>query len=259
MNSITVGNNLTAAVVAQSDKEIRFAYKKGRTFLSKCLHEIGFHVTFLASVERFSRTPPNRLPDLLAVDVGVNEFVIDQIQDVLIQYKFPKHMTVMLYNYPDAALIKTRRFLRNTYYFGSEFTDCDLFSVATRLVKTRDESGEELPALEGKIRGDSFQEVLQFLEIGQKSGCLLIENEGPFGIMYIDKGKIVYAVNHSTRKGQDAVRDILTLKTGYFKFAINKKPSFSNCNISITHLLIEHAKDIDERTKTISIPMTIGM
>jgi len=88
--------------------------------------------------------------------------------------------------------------------------------------------------------------VLQFIEIGSKTGCLLIETERPFGLIYFLNGRIIYAATAQEIIGKEAVFMILNLKNGNFRFILNRKPKSSNANLSTLEVLMEWTKALDE-------------
>src|SRR5881394_3554413 len=63
-------------------------------------------------------------------------------------------------------------------------------------------------AIKGSLKEASLPDVLQLLELGQKTGCLSIADRSNFGYIYFDKGRICYAsiVNRRDRLGDMLVK-----------------------------------------------------
>ena len=101
-------------------------------------------------------------------------------------------------------------------------------------------------ALEGNIADGNLLEVLQFIEIGRKNGCILIENDRPLALVYFNNGRIIYAATAKGILGRDAVFAVLNMKEGKFRFIIDRKPKTSNVNLSTLEVLMEWTKAVDE-------------
>src|SRR5881409_1834470 len=63
-------------------------------------------------------------------------------------------------------------------------------------------------AIKGSLKEASLPDVLQLLALGQKTGCLSIDDRSNFGYIYFDKGRICYAsiVNRRDRLGDILVK-----------------------------------------------------
>ncbi|MCX7727161.1 MAG: DUF4388 domain-containing protein [Chitinispirillaceae bacterium] len=107
----------------------------------------------------------------------------------------------------------------------------------------------ESSALAGNIGEGSLLEVLQFIEIGSKTGCLLIEVGKPFAIICFKNGRIIFAATADRITGKEAIFKVLDLKVGTFRFVVDKKPKESNLNLSTLEILMEWAKVADEAHK----------
>jgi hypothetical protein len=105
--------------------------------------------------------------------------------------------------------------------------------------------GEE-SALEGNIAESNLPEVLQFIEIGRKTGCLQLEDGGPLGIIYFMEGRIVHAAAIDNHSGRDAVNFILGLQQGSFRFLLDKHPKVRDLDLSTIEVLMEWTKTSDE-------------
>ncbi len=138
----------------------------------------------------------------------------------------------------------------NTVFLGLNFSDRDIFKLVTPLIKSEKsknlQKSMQSSALQGNIADGNLLEVLQFIEIGNKTGCLLIETDRPFGLIYFLNGRIIYAATAQEIIGKEAVFMILNLKEGNFRFILNRKPKSSNANLSTLEILMEWTKALDE-------------
>ena len=101
-------------------------------------------------------------------------------------------------------------------------------------------------ALEGDIAESNLPEVLQFIEIGKKTGCLQIEDTSPLGIIYFTEGRIVHAAAIDNISGREAVTYILGLQKGSFRFLLDKQPKVRDLDLSTLEVLMEWTKSEDE-------------
>ena len=165
----------------------------------------------------------------------------------------------IFYNVPDPSQVTPSTVLPEVSYLGLTFSDRDLFKLVTPVISGTVRKKKVVPrkkaaqphssALEGKIEDGNLMEVIQFIEIGSKTGCLLIATStGPFGIIYFMDGRIVYSAAENAQ-GKDAVFSILSLKEGQFQFALNKRPKSTNVNMSALEVLMEWTKAADEASK----------
>lgn len=107
----------------------------------------------------------------------------------------------------------------------------------------------ERPALGECVQGDLTEippyAVLQMLELGRKSGVLLIESDAGAGFLWLNEG----APSHAETKGQkgfDAALAIVTAESGRFSFEPNRVAPERTIEASVTELLLEAFRQIDE-------------
>ena len=105
-------------------------------------------------------------------------------------------------------------------------------------------------AFQGDIAESSISEVLEFIEMGKKTGCLQIESESPLGILFFQQGRIVHAAAVDGMRGRDAVNYALGLKAGNFKFLLDKQPKVRDVNLSTLEVLMEWSKAADEARRS---------
>jgi hypothetical protein len=159
-------------------------------------------------------------------------------------------LLVIFYNFPDLVAPKPRMRLNNVQYLGLSFADRDLFAFITPLIITGQQSAVvqtsvKSSALEGEITEGSLSVFFQFIEMGRKTGCLLIRDNAPYGMVYFENGRVIYAACKE-KQGQVALFDIFHLAKGEFRFLADKLPAERNCSISIMEILMELAKTQDE-------------
>ncbi len=240
-------------LVARSEKTIQRYLTNSPTTLHKTFAELGFTINIAPSIPEVGRILTHFLPDFIAVDWTLRPDIFPAIEHILTSRASSANVLTLFYNVPSPEYAPRSRKLPNAHYFGTMFIDRDIFSLVTPLISKSSTSGQqqsiqksvEEAALTGDVGDGSLAEVFQFAEIGRKTGCLLVENKKPFGLVFFKDGIIVYA---ATRKSvaRNAVFDILNLEDGRFRFVLNKKPQNSNCKIPTLGILMEWTKELDE-------------
>jgi hypothetical protein len=99
--------------------------------------------------------------------------------------------------------------------------------------------------LEGEITHHGLAEIFQFLEVGNKSGLLSVEDQKPVGLVQFENGNITFAQTYF-QAGYEAVLEILSREGGWFRFYSEKETLVENCRLAVTPVLMHWAKRVDE-------------
>jgi len=246
----TIPGEKTVLIAARDDKQVQ-RYLAGDTILlEKCFSEIGFTVSRARDTAAMQHYLANALPDVMVVDRSLTPGAHHAVDHLLSSKAAAAGMLVIFYNIADPAGVRDSGALPNARYLGISFSDRELFALVTPHIiagekPTSVRESVKTAALEGGLADGSLQEVFQFVEIGRKTGCLLVEDKRPYGIVFFRQGTIVYAAtSHST--GRQAVFEVLNLSDGRFRFVLDKEPASVNCTISTLGALMEWSKEIDE-------------
>jgi hypothetical protein len=238
-------------IVAKSEKQIQYSLTDSLTTLSKCFSEIGFQVQTAPTLERASGMLVHFVPDVVVIDWQANENPLSFLSSSLGNKKTASDILVLYYNVPEAESAKKRAAMENVHFLGLSFSDRDVFRLVTPVIissagrRRSIRTSVETSALGGEIGQGSLIEVMQFIEIGRKTGCLYIVMEKPFGLIYFEQGRLIYAAT-PTRQGREAVFELLNLKQGHFNFVLDKTSSTKNVDLSTLEILMEWTKTVDE-------------
>jgi SH3-like domain-containing protein len=247
----------TALLMAKESKHVNYVLTNTTAPMEHCFSEIGFDV----SVAKDSVTARNGIehnkPDLILVDWDFEPSIFAKVDNLFARMTLPGNPHFIFYNVPDPSAVPAAKALRNVSFLGPTVTDRDIFKVVTPLIVQHEEAQQspkdiqksvQRCALEGEIAGGNLLEVLQFIEIGSKTGCLMVETKGPFGLVYFNDGMITYA---AAAKGQgvDAVYAILDQPFGKFRFITNKQPKTANLCLPTLSVLMEWTRVKDEARK----------
>ena len=245
---VTVKKDLL--IIAQTEKEIQHSLTDSMITLSKCFSEIGFHINYATDFEHAKGMIAHYLPDVIVVDWQLKTNALAAVESFLSDRTSTSNILVIFYNVPDSHQVPANKELPNVHYLGIVFSDREIFKLVTPLIITESETkairkSVETSALGGEIGHGSLIEVMQFIEIGRKTGCLYIVLDKPFGLCYFEQGRLTYAATQ-TRQGRDAVFEVLNLKKGHFHFVLDKTSQTKNVDLSTLEILMEWTKTVDE-------------
>ena len=111
-------------------------------------------------------------------------------------------------------------------------------------------------SLEGRIASGGLCDILQFLEVGQRTGTLSIEDGPPAGVLQFANGIITFAQTPGAW-GIAAVLEMLSLDRGAFRFYGDKRMDQSNCRLSAFEVALRWAHRQDETVKQAQIKVAI--
>jgi SH3-like domain-containing protein len=241
-----------ALILAKERKEVISMLTNAQTTMEHCFSEIGFTVSAVKDSVSARNSISQSMPDLILVDWNFEPSIFHKIENLFARMKQSAGTYFIFYNVPDPSAVSDSKILKNVSFLGLTLTDRDIFKVVTPLLAYSDDDPSkniqksvQRCALEGEIAGGNLLEVLQFIEIGSKTGCLMIATKGPFGLVYFGDGRIIYAAT-TNDQGVEAVYSILNLPAGKFRFITNKQPKIANLNLPTLSVLMEWTKNKDE-------------
>jgi hypothetical protein len=237
-------------IISPVEKEIHYSLTNTSTSLSKCFSEIGFKVSTAHDLDHARILLVHYAPDVLVVDWRLERNIQPTIQSLLSIKGAEISIIVIFFNVPDPAEMEKRNTTPTLHYVGPVFSDRDIFKFVTPLLIEQKGSrafkkSVQSAALEGEIGSGNLVEVMQFIEIGRKTGCLFIALRNPIGLIYFEAGRIIYAATRAAA-GREAVYEILNFKEGRFRFAIDKTTAKKNANLSTLEVLMDWTKGNDE-------------
>jgi hypothetical protein len=237
-------------IISYSQKMIQYTLTSGTTTLERCFAEVGFNVSFVKNGNALKSGMQQHKPDVVMIDFLFDVNIIPVVVRLCSSLGISDSVMAIVFNVPDPSEMHSDESLPNMLFLGVTFSDRDIFKLITPMLRSA--NGENIQksvhgsALAGNIADGNLLEVLQFIEIGSKTGCLLIELETPFAIICFKNGRINFAATADKIVGRDAIFKVLELKKGKFRFVLDKKPKTSNINLSTLEVLMEWTKTLDE-------------
>jgi hypothetical protein len=249
IRKITVKKDML--LIAHADKMIQHSLSDSNTSISKCFSEVGFKVTFASDMEHARSMLLHYLPDVIVIDWQLAPDIIRQMESVLTTNKTSIEQILMIfYNITDISTTPKSNKIPHAQFLGVAFSDREIFKLVTPLIIAGGETKSirksvESSALGGEIKEGNLLEVMQFIEIGRKTGCLYVVLEKPFGLIYFEQGRLTSA-SSPEKQGRDAVFEVLNLKNGHFHFVLDKTTPEKNVTMSTLEILMEWTKIEDE-------------
>lgn len=119
-----------------------------------------------------------------------------------------------------------------------------LLERATR-VKSMDGPAESVKGFEGNLADLSLAEVIQLLNLNQRSGTLFVE-AGQTGEIVFHNGQMLYGAFGDLR-GEEAIYKVVPLQDGTFRFEPGERTVEKNIEGSTMNVLIEACRLEDEK------------
>jgi hypothetical protein len=237
-------------IIAKTPKTIQYSLTDTTTTLEKCFLEAGFQISSIKDLPSLRNRLSELIPEVVVVDFRFDRTILQTLERIFSQIPGSDKILFIVYNVADITGMQPGRILPAMTFLGVTFSDREIFKVVTpHLLAVNSQNIQksiQSSALEGNIADGNLIEVLQFIEIGSKTGCILIETEKPFALIYFLNGRIIYAATSNGIMGRDAIYAVLNLKEGKFRFLVDRKPKSSNVNLSTLEVLMEWTKAVDE-------------
>lgn len=121
----------------------------------------------------------------------------------------------------------------------------ELLERASRVKAIDNAHSGSVKGFEGNLADLSLAEVIQLLNLNQRSGVLHIETDNPGKIVF-EKGQMVYG-KYGDLEGEKAIHKAVPQKKGTFRFEPGHKKVNPNIKGSTMTILIEACRLADER------------
>jgi CheY-like chemotaxis protein len=216
-----------------------------RTRMARCLEAAGFKVTAVANATEALEACAVWRPDAI-----VSAAEMEMMSGVDLAYAMSEHSTLS-----DVPLVLTgeegdlgrleafRAGVRD--YVPKPFLDEELVIRVHRIAAPATPSTNF--GLRGSLVDIGLGTLLSLFEFERKSGILLLLRGGEIARVFIAEGKLI-KVEVSTGNGapKDRLMRLLDWRDGQFEFSPAAIGGRDEVNVSVTALLLEHARRVDE-------------
>lgn len=224
--------------------------------MEKFFRDTGFPVVVTSDLRRFDHILEQGAPVILGIDCNLGPKALKKV-DALCHACFGVRASVaFFYNASRPESLKPPANLPQATYLGETFTSLQLLELISYAISVEAHAPRPAAALreestlEGRNIGHALAEILQFLEVGKRTGLLSVEDGKPAGIISLEQGVITFAQTR-LNEGFEGIMEILSVTGGTFHFFDHKRVMQSNCRMSPQEALMHWACRVDEDGKAV--------
>lgn len=234
-------------IIARTVPEVKGVISGKSVPLDKHLASIGFFVKTVHKLGAAQKVIDHKHLEVVFIDWYISDDIPGTVEILFTALEQKNLPLAIFYNVPKTTEIPLIPVLLQAHHLGVSFTDHDLSNLLTpTMFSSAGKKGGAASALEGDIAEGNLPEIMEFIEIGKKTGVLTIETDSPVGVLYFQEGRVVHAAATNGAYGRDAINTLLNLKQGTFRFLLDKLPKIKDLNLSTLEVLMEWTKNKDE-------------
>jgi hypothetical protein len=221
--------------------------------LGKCFEDLGFLVQRAATLSELETRLGSGLPGVMVLDLRLGPRTLHEMARLARRFPSLRDCVFLCYNAERPEALTPPALLPHAHFLGLAFASQQVMEILAPAFEFEPVTGEAGEAaekdtgaiFEGTLTQNSLPEILQFLEIGRRTGLLSLEAEQPSGVINFEEGGITSAQTH-LREGADAVIEMLGLNRGKFRFFPGMVTRRNEQRLSVTGILMHWAKHLDE-------------
>lgn len=217
-----------------------------RTRVARCLESAGFKVSAVATATEALQACTVWRPDAI-----VAAAVMPSMSGIDLAYAMSEHSTLsdvpLLLTGDEGDLGRLEAYRAGVRdYIPQPFLDEELVIRVHRVAAPSPVSN---PGLRGSLVDISLGTLLSLFEFERKSGVLLLLNAGELARVFVAEGKCVKVEASSSNGGarpKDRLMRLLDWHDGQFEFSPAAIGGRDEIGVTVTQLLLEHARVSDE-------------
>jgi hypothetical protein len=234
-------------IIARSVPDVQGAISGKPVPLDKYLTSIGISVASANRLVKAQKIIDKRRLAVVFIDWNISDDIPGTVEILFTSLEQKNLPLAVFFNVAKTTEVPLIPVLLRAYHLGASFSDHDIYKLITpAMLSDANRKTGAASALEGDIADGNLPEIMEFIEIGKKTGALTIETESPLGVIYFTEGRVVHAAATNGVFGRDAINILLNLKQGTFKFLLDKQPKTRDLNLSTLEVLMEWTKNEDE-------------
>ena len=234
-------------IIARSVPAVTGGLPGKPVLLDKHLASIGFSITTAHKLNKAQKVIDKQQLDAVFIDWNISDDIPGTVEILFTALEQKNLPLAVFFNVPRTTEIPLIPVLLRAHHLGASFSDHDISNLLTpTMLSNAGQKAGAASALEGDIAEGNLPEILEFIEIGKKTGALALETDSPVGVLYFTDGRVVHAAAANGVFGRDAINTLLNLKQGKFRFLLDKEPKIKDLNLSTIEVLMEWTKTEDE-------------
>ena len=218
-----------------------------RTRMARCLEAAGFKVTAVATATEALEACLVWRPDAI-----VSASAMSGMTGVDLAYAMSEHQTLsdvpIVLTGDDGDLGRLEAFRAGVRdYIPRPFIDEELVIRVHRIAAPAPRSN---PGLRGALGDISLATLLSLFEFERKSGVLLLMTVGEVARVFVSDGRVLKVESSSPNgvsRPKDRMMRLLDWRDGHFEFSPAAVGGLDEIGVSVTQLLLEHARTHDEK------------
>ena len=218
-----------------------------RTRMARCLEAAGFKVTAVATATEALEACLVWRPDAI-----IAASAMPGMTGVDLAYAMSEHQTLsdvpIVLTGEDGDLGRLEAFRAGVRdYIPRPFTDEELVIRVHRIASPPPTSN---PGLRGALGDIALGTLLSLFEFERKSGVLLLLKAGEVARVFVSEGKILKvesSMPNGVSRPKERLMRLLDWRDGHFEFSPAAVGGRDEIGISVTQLLLEHARTHDEK------------
>jgi hypothetical protein len=151
------------------------------------LHRIGFEIRYAKSSRVLRMVLNSYAPDIIGVDSLLEKEMEVKIRLIIEQRSTLAQLCFIFFNTRGVKGVTRNSYYQNMYNVGLSISANEFYQIISPLINLSHQPGTTrvIPRsdLEGTVLDGNLPEIFQFIELGRKTGCLLIEDEKPYGMV----------------------------------------------------------------------------
>jgi CheY-like chemotaxis protein len=219
-----------------------------RVRVSRCLERAGFKVTACASVPEALDACGVLRPDVIVCAAVVD----DGMNGIDLAYAMSEHQTLsdvpLVLSGDEGDLARLEAFRAGVRdYVPRPFVDEELVIRVHRVVAPVAPIAN--PGLRGNLVDIGLGTLLSLFEFERKSGVLLLLRDGDIARVFVSDGKVLKVeLSNGNGAPRQRLMSLLDWRDGQFEFSPCAIGGNDELQITVTQILLEHARVRDEQT-----------
>ena len=219
-----------------------------RTRMARCLEAAGFNVSAVANATEALEMCAVWRPDAIVAAAAM-----DTMTGIDLAYAMSEHSTLsdvpLVLTGDEGDLSRLEAFRAGVRdYIPIPFLDEEL---VIRIHRIAAPSPGAQPGLRGSLVDIGLGTLLSLFEFERKSGILLVLRSGEIARIFVSEGKILKvesSATNGTSRPRDRLMRLLDWRDGQFEFSPAAIGGRDEVGVTVTALLLEHARTRDEET-----------
>ncbi len=222
------------------------------TYLGDIFHEEGYDVIKEDKGNDALQSLLNESFHIAIIDVGMPDISGFSICKRIRNNQKTKGLPIILLSIEDDSSNRMEAWKSGANFFVNKpINKMEIVQIVENLINQKYEPMTLLDSFlgfGGRIESYAVVDLLQFMELGTKTGSIELLGLGKSAVVFFEMGTIVHA-EAGRLKGSNAIYHIVSWQEGVFVYTPDAKPKEVTVRESLSHLLLEGVRLMDEEAR----------